>query len=186
MDPNATLRLIAEADFNSEAMWNAIRDLAYWLRGGGFRPDWDACKDGSERYALGYNRRGYIRSHDEVRTRAALQAYDEAYARLAKAVSEASRAWDPGTDEPSIEHAIARWVNIDPEMVEVDPDDPAFSNPTKFIGPVYNKDDADRLAAEKQPQYLALLQAKRASIEAHVTHNILKRHIEPLFLGTAA
>ena len=34
-------------------------------------------------------------------------------------------------------------------MVEVDPDDPAFSNPTKFIGPVYNKDDADRLAAEK-------------------------------------
>src|SRR6476659_649247 len=34
-------------------------------------------------------------------------------------------------------------------MVEVDPDDSAFSNPTKFIGPVYNKDDADRLAAEK-------------------------------------
>jgi len=43
-----------------------------------------------------------------------------------------------------------------------------------------------RLAAEKQAQYLALLQAKRANIEAHVTHNILKRHIEPLFLGTAA
>jgi carbamate kinase len=34
-------------------------------------------------------------------------------------------------------------------MVEVDPDDPAFHNPTKFIGPVYGKDEADRLAAEK-------------------------------------
>ena len=34
-------------------------------------------------------------------------------------------------------------------MVEVDPDDPAFQNPTKFIGPVYGKSDADRLAAEK-------------------------------------
>ena len=35
-------------------------------------------------------------------------------------------------------------------MIEVDPDDPAFQNPTKFIGPVYTKDEADRLAAEKQ------------------------------------
>jgi carbamate kinase len=34
-------------------------------------------------------------------------------------------------------------------MVEVDPADPAFANPTKFIGPVYGKDEADRLAAEK-------------------------------------
>jgi carbamate kinase len=34
-------------------------------------------------------------------------------------------------------------------MVEVDPDDPAFGHPTKFIGPVYSKADADRLAAEE-------------------------------------
>jgi carbamate kinase len=34
-------------------------------------------------------------------------------------------------------------------MVEVDPGDPAFQNPTKFIGPVYGKDEADRLAREK-------------------------------------
>jgi carbamate kinase len=33
-------------------------------------------------------------------------------------------------------------------MVEVDPQDPAFTNPTKFVGPVYEKDTADRLAAE--------------------------------------
>ena len=41
-----------------------------------------------------------------------------------------------------------------------------------------------RLAAEKQAQYLALLKSNRASIESHVTDNILKRHIGPLFLGT--
>ena len=34
-------------------------------------------------------------------------------------------------------------------MIEVDPGDPAFGNPTKFIGPVYAKEDADRLAAQK-------------------------------------
>jgi carbamate kinase len=34
-------------------------------------------------------------------------------------------------------------------MVEVDPLDPAFREPTKFIGPVYSKADADRLAAQK-------------------------------------
>jgi carbamate kinase len=34
-------------------------------------------------------------------------------------------------------------------MIEVDPDDLAFQNPTKFIGPVYDKDEADQLASEK-------------------------------------
>ncbi|HJS27176.1 MAG TPA: carbamate kinase [Actinomycetota bacterium] len=35
-------------------------------------------------------------------------------------------------------------------MVEVDPADPAFGDPTKFVGPVYDKAEADRLAAEKE------------------------------------
>jgi carbamate kinase len=34
-------------------------------------------------------------------------------------------------------------------MVEVDPADPAFGNPTKFVGPVYDRDEADRLEREK-------------------------------------
>jgi len=34
-------------------------------------------------------------------------------------------------------------------MVEVDPSDPAFRNPTKFVGPVYEKAEAERLKAEK-------------------------------------
>ena len=34
-------------------------------------------------------------------------------------------------------------------MVEVDPADPAFTDPTKFIGPVYEREEAERLAAEK-------------------------------------
>ena len=34
-------------------------------------------------------------------------------------------------------------------MIEVDPDDPAFTNPTKFVGPQYTKTDADRIFAEK-------------------------------------
>jgi len=34
-------------------------------------------------------------------------------------------------------------------MIEVDPDDPAFGDPTKFVGPVYERAEAERLAAEK-------------------------------------
>ena len=34
-------------------------------------------------------------------------------------------------------------------MVEVDPEDPGFRNPTKFVGPVYEKAAADRMAADK-------------------------------------
>jgi carbamate kinase len=34
-------------------------------------------------------------------------------------------------------------------MIEVDAHDPAFQDPTKFIGPVYDKAEADRIAAEK-------------------------------------
>ena len=33
-------------------------------------------------------------------------------------------------------------------MVEVDPHDPAFDDPTKFIGPVYLREEAQRLASE--------------------------------------
>ena len=35
-------------------------------------------------------------------------------------------------------------------MIEVDPDDPGFKNPTKFVGPVYDKPTADRIAKEKR------------------------------------
>jgi carbamate kinase len=34
-------------------------------------------------------------------------------------------------------------------MIEVDPSDPAFGDPTKFVGPVYEKEQADALAADK-------------------------------------
>ena len=34
-------------------------------------------------------------------------------------------------------------------MTEVDADDPAMKDPSKFVGPVYTEDDAHRLAAEK-------------------------------------
>lgn len=34
-------------------------------------------------------------------------------------------------------------------MIEVDPEDPAFSNPTKFVGPCYDRREAFRLTAEK-------------------------------------
>jgi carbamate kinase len=38
-------------------------------------------------------------------------------------------------------------------MVEVDPSDPAFQDATKFVGPVYEKQDADALAVAKGWQF---------------------------------
>ena len=35
-------------------------------------------------------------------------------------------------------------------MIAVDPGDPAFANPTKFVGPIYERDQAERLAAAKR------------------------------------
>ena len=43
------------------------------------------------------------------------------------------------------EHPLATLLT----MVEVSPKDPAFENPTKFIGPVYERAEAEKLAAEK-------------------------------------
>lgn len=34
-------------------------------------------------------------------------------------------------------------------MIVVDPHDPAFANPAKFVGPLYQRDDADKLAADR-------------------------------------
>ena len=34
-------------------------------------------------------------------------------------------------------------------MIEVDPDDPAFGDPTKFVGPIYTQERADALRGEK-------------------------------------
>ena len=34
-------------------------------------------------------------------------------------------------------------------MVEVDPDDPAFENPTKPIGPIYSKHERPRISEER-------------------------------------
>ena len=34
-------------------------------------------------------------------------------------------------------------------MIEVDPDDPAFGNPTKPIGPLYTNEEAEKLAADR-------------------------------------
>jgi len=43
------------------------------------------------------------------------------------------------------EHQVATLLT----MITVDPADPAFAHPTKFVGPLYDKDAADKLAAEK-------------------------------------
>src|SRR5690242_13836222 len=43
------------------------------------------------------------------------------------------------------DHQVATLLT----MVAVDPFDPAFSNPTKFVGPGYDKHSADQLAAER-------------------------------------
>src|SRR3954470_24389908 len=34
-------------------------------------------------------------------------------------------------------------------MVQVDPSDPAFGDPTKFVGPIYTKAEANSIAAQK-------------------------------------
>ncbi|MBU4684772.1 carbamate kinase [Cedecea davisae] len=46
-------------------------------------------------------------------------------------------------------HLPDREVSVLLTQVEVDPQDPAFSNPTKYIGPVYSKEQAGALVRDK-------------------------------------
>ena len=49
-----------------------------------------------------------------------------------------------------LKHGIKKNIISVITQVEVDKNDPAFQNPTKPVGPFYSKDEADKLAAEKQ------------------------------------
>ena len=51
MDPDATLRLISEADTHEERD-DACGDLCEWLRNGGFAPDWEANERATSIYDI--------------------------------------------------------------------------------------------------------------------------------------
>ena len=63
-------------------------------------------------------------------------------------------------------------------MTVVDPDDPAFADPTKFVGPVYPKETADALAAEKGWQFRQDGDAWRRVVPSPQPKRILE--IEPI------
>jgi carbamate kinase len=63
-------------------------------------------------------------------------------------------------------------------MIVVDPNDPAFANPTKFVGPVYDKDAADTLAAEKEWTFRQDGQAWRRVVPSPEPRRIME--IEPI------
>jgi carbamate kinase len=63
-------------------------------------------------------------------------------------------------------------------MVVVDPDDPAFAAPTKFVGPVYTKEGAARLAAEKDWEFREDGAAWRRVVPSPEPRRILE--IEPI------
>ena len=48
-------------------------------------------------------------------------------------------------------------------MIEVDADDPAFADPTKFVGPIYDDESAEALAADKGWVFNAMAPISAAS-----------------------
>jgi carbamate kinase len=84
-----------------------------------------------------------------------LALQDEAYAPLENAPLDVLGAQTEGMIGYMIEQELGNLLPFEVPfatlltMVEVDSADPAFRNPTKFVGPVYAKAEADRLAAEK-------------------------------------
>ena len=63
-------------------------------------------------------------------------------------------------------------------MVQVDPADPAFENPTKFVGPIYTKDQADTLGAQKGWQFKADGESWRRVVPSPLPKNIFE--IQPI------
>jgi carbamate kinase len=72
------------------------------------------------------------------------------------------------------QHQVATLLT----MIVVDPDDPAFTNPTKFVGPVYTKEAGDALAAEKHWQFRPDGAAWRRVVPSPEPRSILE--IEPI------
>ena len=63
-------------------------------------------------------------------------------------------------------------------MIAVDPDDPAFARPAKFVGPVYAKDAADELAVRKGWAFRPDGSAWRRVVPSHKPRQIVE--IEPI------
>ena len=60
-------------------------------------------------------------------------------------------------------------------MIEVDPEDPAFANPSKPIGPQYDKGEADKLAAERGWAFRPDGAAMRRVVPSPVPRRIFER-----------
>jgi len=63
-------------------------------------------------------------------------------------------------------------------MTMVDPNDPAFSNPTKFVGPVYSQEQADKLAEQRGWVFRADGDKQRRVVPSPVPRRIIE--IEPV------
>jgi carbamate kinase len=74
----------------------------------------------------------------------------------------------------SPEHQVATLLT----MIAVDPDDPAFGSPAKFVGPVYPKEAADALAASKGWAFRQDGEAWRRVVPSPEPRRILE--IEPI------
>jgi tagaturonate epimerase len=108
--------------------------------------------------------------------------YARAFARfdeLAKpylAVIDIDRAKLPSPDE------VACWSSGEfVEALEHEPSRPRFNGDFRQLVHI-----AFRIAAEAGSRFTNLLETHREIIEAHVKDNLLRRHIEPLFLGESA
>ena len=69
-------------------------------------------------------------------------------------------------------------------MIVVDPADPAFASPTKFVGPVYTKEAADALATDKGWAFRQDGAAWRRVVPSPEPQRILE--IEPITLAARA
>jgi carbamate kinase len=63
---------------------------------------------------------------------------------VATTQSEIGYLMQRALEQELIANGLDNMVAVIPTMVEVDPDDPAFKNPTKPIGPFYTKEVADQ------------------------------------------
>jgi carbamate kinase len=77
------------------------------------------------------------------------------------------------------EHPIASLLT----MIEVDPDDPAFTDPSKPIGPLYNKAEADKLAAERGWAFKLDGDSMRRVVPSPVPRRIFERRPIGWLLG---
>ena len=133
MDPNATLRMIDDADRVDADTREAIANLQRWLSRGGFAPDWAAYPTGTRRFRRALGVKKSSRQHAAKKTTKRAPKKTSSRGRPLHAYATTARAFTAVTAPPAALHGSA--IGVGDIVKRADRDDKNRYVVTEIRGP---------------------------------------------------